>query len=116
MLRKYLISTINYFHQELKGRCKKDRVGLFIPYYNINLLFQKSLLAKEVLFPLPKDLRNPMKGLINIQNKDNECFRWCLVRYLITVNKSLAKIRNAEEEFQKQLKFTGVKYPVYMQK
>ena len=28
---------------------------------------------------LPMELRNPKKGLINIKNKDNECFRWCLL-------------------------------------
>ena len=26
---------------------------------------------------LPPELRNSTKGLINLQNKDNECFRWC---------------------------------------
>ena len=26
---------------------------------------------------LPKELRNSKKGLINIKNEDNECFRWC---------------------------------------
>ena len=31
---------------------------------------------------LPKELRNSKKGLINIKNKGDECFRWCHVRYL----------------------------------
>ena len=31
---------------------------------------------------LPMELRNPKKGLINIKNKDNECFRWCHIRHL----------------------------------
>ena len=32
---------------------------------------------------LPKEFYHPIKGLINIQNiDDNECFKWCLVRYL----------------------------------
>ena len=32
---------------------------------------------------LPKELDHPRNGLINIQNVDgNECFKWCLVRYL----------------------------------
>ena len=31
---------------------------------------------------LPTNLRNPMKGLINIKNKDDECFRWCHIRHL----------------------------------
>ena len=27
-------------------------------------------------------IRNPAKGLINLQNKDNQCFRWCHMRHL----------------------------------
>ena len=45
-------------------------------------------------FPLPKEHKNPMKGLINIQNENNECFKWCLVRYLNHVNKNPAEITN----------------------
>ena len=26
---------------------------------------------------LPTELRNSAKGLINMKNEDNECFRWC---------------------------------------
>ena len=29
-----------------------------------------------------------MKGLIDIQNYDNECFKWCHVRHLNTVDKN----------------------------
>ena len=31
---------------------------------------------------LPPELRNPAKGLINLKNNDNECFRWCHIRCL----------------------------------
>ena len=31
---------------------------------------------------LPEELRNSGKGLINMKNKDNECFRWCHIRHL----------------------------------
>ena len=31
---------------------------------------------------LPTELRHPAKGMINIKNKDNECFRWCHIRHL----------------------------------
>ena len=31
---------------------------------------------------LPVELRNPKKGLINIKNIDNECFRWCHIQHL----------------------------------
>ena len=29
---------------------------------------------------LPSELRNSKKGLINMKNEDNECFRWCHIR------------------------------------
>ena len=30
---------------------------------------------------LPQELRNSAKGLINMKNEDNECFRWCHIRH-----------------------------------
>ena len=54
-----------------------------------------------------------MKGLISIQHKDNECFRWCLVRYLNPVNKNPTKITNVGKEFAKQLDFKAIKLPIH---
>jgi len=31
---------------------------------------------------LPPELQNSSKGLINIKNNDNECFRWCHIRHI----------------------------------
>ena len=31
---------------------------------------------------LPPELQNSSKGLITLQNKDNEGFRWCHIRHL----------------------------------
>ena len=65
--------------------------------WKINLLIQHQLVISEIApcegssyFSLPNELRNPMRGVMNILNKDDECFRWCLVRYLNPVNKNLA--------------------------
>ena len=42
-----------------------------------------NLLAGSSYIKLPEELDHPRKGLINIQNiDDNECFKLCLVRYL----------------------------------
>ena len=38
---------------------------------------------------LPQELRNSMKGLINIQNDDKKCFLWCHVRHLNCKDKNL---------------------------
>ena len=42
---------------------------------------------------LPMELRNPKKGLINIKNKDDECFRWCHIRHLNPQEKNLRELR-----------------------
>ena len=40
-------------------------------------------LAGSSYIKLSKELDHPRKGLINIQNTDdNDCFKWCLVRYV----------------------------------
>ena len=41
----------------------------------------------------PTKLRNPQKGLINIKNKDTECFRWCHIRHLNPQRKILRELR-----------------------
>ena len=41
--------------------------------------------------PLPKNLKNK-KAIINMQNKDNECFKWCVTRALNPVEKNPKRI------------------------
>ena len=53
-----------------------------------------------------------MRGLINTQNNDDECFRWCLIRHLNSVNKNRNKIRT-EEKLAKQLNFKDASFPVH---
>ena len=43
-------------------------------------------LACSSYIPLPSKLNNPNKGLINIKNKDIECFKWCHIRFLNLTN------------------------------
>ena len=47
----------------------------------INVTTYKPLNGSSYI-ELPIKLQNSAKGLINIKNKDNECFRWCHVRHL----------------------------------
>ena len=34
----------------------------------------------KLYFQLLKELNSPIKGLINIENEDNACLKWCLIR------------------------------------
>ena len=46
--------------------------------------------------------------MINIQNTDyNECFKWCLVRYL-----NPRRITKADKDFTKRLDFEDIKFPL----
>ena len=105
-------------HNQISSRVERwtyERSG-----WTIDSIIQHQLVISEITpceesfyFPLPKELRNPMRGLINSKNEDSESFRWCLVRYLNPANKNPAKIRNVDREFAKQLNSKGVKVPVY---
>ena len=52
--------------------------------------------------PLPEELQNNKKGLINLKNNDNECFRWCHVRYLNPAVRNPQRITKKTEYLQKR--------------
>ena len=53
---------------------------------------------------LPVELKHPMKGLINIQNNDNNCFSWYHVRHLNQNSVKLNRITKKDTEFVKKIK------------
>ena len=62
---------------------------------------------------MPKELDHTRKALINIQNTDdNECFKWCLVRYLNLANYHPTRITKADKDFAKRFDFKDIKFPV----
>ena len=61
---------------------------------------------------LPEELKHHLKGLINLKNKDNECFRWCHIRYLNPQDKNPQRIKKSDKEFIKKLDYSGIEFPV----
>ena len=61
---------------------------------------------------LPTELRNPKKGLINIKNKDDECFRWCHIRHLNPQEKNPQRIKKEDKEMINELNYEGIEFPV----
>ena len=61
---------------------------------------------------LPHELRNSAKGLINIKNEDNECFRWCHIRHLNPQDKNPQRIKKTDKAFVKNLNYQGIEFPV----
>ena len=63
-------------------------------------------------FPLPGELRNSKRGLINLQNDDNECFRWCHVRHINPIENNPQRITQKDRKIAQTLDYTGVTFPV----
>ena len=59
------------------------------------------------------ELDHPRKGFIDIDNiDDNECFIWCLVKYLNLADHNPKKSAKVYKDFEKTLDFKDVKFPI----
>ena len=61
---------------------------------------------------LPEELKHHLKGLINIKNKDNECFRWCHIRYINPQEKDPQRIKKIDKEYISKLDYSKINFPV----
>ena len=66
-------------------------------------------LRGETWIPLPKELANK-KAIINMKNKDNKCFLWCVLRALNPCEKDPQRIDIKEKE--NTLNMDRIEYPV----
>ena len=74
--------------------------------YFIIFILKYNPLAGSCYLKLPKEIGHPRKGLINIQNiDDNQCFRWSLVRYLNLTDHNPKRITKADKDFSEKLFF-----------
>ena len=77
----------------------------------INVVKYKPLKGSSYIL-LPKELRNSAKGLINIKNKDNECFRWCHIRHLNPQDNHPERIKKTDKQYVEKLDYTDIEFPV----
>ena len=61
---------------------------------------------------LPHELRNSAKGLINMKNEDNECFRWCHIRHLNPQEKYPQRIKKTDKQYVGKLDYSKIEFPV----
>ena len=60
---------------------------------------------------LPGYLANK-KAIINMKNKDNQCFKWCVTRAMNPVKKDQEQITNKLKEQSTLLNWNGIEFPV----
>ena len=59
---------------------------------------------------LPKDVYDT-KSVINVQNQDQECFKWSVLAALHPANRDAERI-SKYQAYQEELNFTGITFPV----
>ena len=77
----------------------------------INLVKYEPLKGSSFI-QLPTELRNSAKGLINLKNNDNECFRWCHIRHLNPQDRNPQRIKKSDREYIDRLDYNGIEFPV----
>ena len=60
---------------------------------------------------LPKELKNK-KAIINMQNEDNKCFMWCVLRALNPKDKNAERVDKDLKSKENTLNMEGITYPV----
>ena len=53
-----------------------------------------------------------MKGLINLKNKDIECFKWCHVRLFNPQNKDADRIKKQDKKIAETLDYRDINFPM----
>ena len=76
----------------------------------LNITDYKPLTGSSYI-QLPEQLKN-RKGLINLQNKDNECFRWCHIRHLNPQEKDPQRIKQSDRLHISKLDYSEILFPV----
>ena len=104
--QNYIINKVQQWISEGSAWIVKSVDGHFI-----NVLKYKPLRGSSYIL-LPKDLQNSAKGVINIKNEDDECFRWCHIRYLNPQKKDPQRVKTSDRAYVENLDYSGIKFPV----
>ena len=108
-----LMMRLNQYILQLYQTSQGKGSGWIIDSVVDHIISKYNPLAGSNFIKLPKELDHEKKGLIYIQNiDDNECFKWSLVRHLNTIDHNPARITKADTDFAKTLYFKDIKFPV----
>ena len=78
-------------------------------YLNISAY---NLLIGSTYINLPSELPHQMRGHINIQNNDKNCFLWSHVRHLNLIDKKPQRTTNKDKELVSKLNYEGINSPI----
>ena len=92
--KQYILNIISQWVSEGSGWTVES-----IESHHLNIANYSPLKGSSYI-ELPPEIKKS-KGLINIKNEDNECFRWCHIRHLNPQNKNPQRITKTDKNFIK---------------
>ena len=105
MSRQEILNTIDKWVSE-GSEWVIDR----IESHYINVTLYKPLNGSSYV-KLPSELQNRGKGLINIKNDDDECFRWCHIRFLKPQTTNPQRMNRVDKQMINELNYDGFAFP-----
>ena len=99
MSRQEILNTVDKWVSEGSGWVIDQ-----IDSHYLNVTLYKPLNGSSYI-ELPSELRNSKKGLINMKNKDEECFRWCHIRHLNPQIKYPERIKKEDKKMINELNY-----------
>ena len=106
MSRQEILNVIDKWVSEDSGWVI-DRVDS----HYLNVILYKPLNGSSYI-ELQMGLRNPKKGLTNIKNKGDKCFRWCHIRHLNPQTEHPERIKKEDKQPIEGLNYEGIELPV----
>ena len=82
-----------------------------IDSHYLNVTLHKPLNGSSYI-ELPTELENSKKGLSNIKNKEDECFRWCHIKHLNPQTEHPERIKKEDKQPIEGLNYEGIEFPV----
>ena len=87
-----------YFNSKAKTITNANEIGSELSISQQEIFNTIDIWVLEGYIDLPDELKNSAKGLMNIKNKDDECFRWCHIRHLNPQKKDPQRIKRIKPE------------------
>ena len=101
---KKIIEELEVFQKNGSGWYFKEVLNLEIHTVEFNPMKGSSYI------PLPDWISNK-KAIVNIENKDEKCFLWCILRYLHSVDEKDNRISDLKK-YENSLNTEGINFPM----
>ena len=101
---KKIMERLAYYQRNGSGWYFKEVISL-----EIHTVYYKPMKGDSYI-PLPEFLMRK-KSIINMENKDNKCFLWSVLRYLHPVQKNGSRI-TLLRKYENDLNLKGIDFPI----